>query len=59
LLFISIEFSLLKNCKERGTNNLVILGQPFVPSYGPYFSLNSPTIRRKIVLSDEKMVDLK
>jgi len=32
---------------------------PFVPSYGPYFSLNSPTIRRKIVLSDEKMVDLK
>ena len=32
---------------------------PFVRSYGPYFSLNSPTIRRKIVLSDEKMVDLK
>ena len=32
---------------------------PFAPSYGPYFSLNSPTIRRKIVLSDEKMVDLK
>jgi len=32
---------------------------PFVPSYGRYFSLNSPTIRRKIVLSDEKMVGLK